>query len=344
VNPVVADDETRLAARSNTLTQGRIMEKQARIFVAGDDTVAGAAILERLHGEGYCNLLGRSPAGPDLTDASDVNTFFAEALPEYVFLAAGRSGGIHLNRICPADLMLDNLRVITNVVPAAHRYGTTKLLYLASSCAYPRIAPQPLAVDSLMTGVLEPTSEAYATAKLAGWQLCNAFRRQYGADFITAFTANAFGPHDDYGPDSGHVIPSLIRRAHEAKMVDESVLTVWGTGKPRREFMYARDLADACVFVMRHYDGAAPINLGIGSDLSIGETARAVARAVGYRGEIRYDPTKPDGAPLKRLNSSPLMALGWRPTINFHDALVETYHWFLENELKGLNRPANAAL
>jgi len=320
------------------------MEKQACIFVAGDDTVAGAAILELLHTQGYCNLLGRSPAGPDLINAIDVNTFFAEAHPEYVFLAAGRSGGIHLNRTCPADLMLDNLRVTTNVVSAAHRYGTRKLLYLASSCAYPKNAPQPLAVDSLMTGFLEPTSEAYAMAKLAGWQLCTAFRRQYDARFITAFTANAFGPHDDYGPDSGHVIPALIRRAHEAKLRDEPALTVWGTGTPRREFIYARDLADACVFVMQHYDETAPINLGIGSDLSIGETARAVADAVGYRGEILYDPTKRDGARLKRLDSSPLRAMGWRPTSDFHDALVATYRWFLENELTRMNRPASAAV
>ncbi len=302
-----------------------------RIFVAGADTLAGAAIVERLRAEGFDNLVGIAPEEVDLTRADEVEYFFRETRPEYVFLAAGKSGGIRRNRDYPADLMLDNLLVATNVIPAAHRHGVTKLLYLASSCAYPKHAPQPLGVESLLTGTLEPTSEAYAVAKLAGWQLCAAYRRQHGDRFVTAFPANPFGPHDDFDPDAGHVIPALIRRAHEAKERDEPSLTVWGTGSPRREFIYARDLADASLFVLRHYDGAEPINLGGGADFSIAETAAAVADAVGYRGRLRFDASKPDGAPLKRLDARKLRALGWQPATEFRCALAETYRWFLQH-------------
>src|SRR5205823_2508516 len=215
-----------------------------------------------------------------------------------------------LNREKPADLMLDNLLAVTSILPAAHESGVKKLLYLASSCAYPRDAAQPMRVESLGTGAVEPTSECYATAKLAGWRLCDAYRRQYGCCFVTAFPANAFGPHDDFTPDGGHVIPALIRRCHEARRRDESPLTVWGTGAPRREFIYSRDLADACLFVMRHHDGDEPINLGSGDTLSIAEVARAVAEVVGYGGRIRFDADRPDGARLKVLDSDKLRGLG----------------------------------
>jgi GDP-L-fucose synthase len=310
------------------------MNRHARIFVAGAGTLAGEAILERLTREGYPNLVGTNPGDPDLTRADEVEDFFADARPDFVFFAAGRSGGIQLNRTCPADLMQDNLITVANVIQAAHRHGTTKLLYLASSCAYPRNAPQPLTVESLLTGPLEPTSEAYAMAKLAGWRLCEAYRRQYGARFITAFPANAFGPHDDFDADSGHVIPALIRRCHEAKECGEPSIQVWGSGTPRREFIFARDLADACLFVMRRYEGIEPINLGVGSDYSIAETAAAVAEVVGYQGRLCFDATKPDGAPLKRLDSSKLHAFGWRPATDFHTALAETYHWFLQQVIR----------
>jgi GDP-L-fucose synthase len=303
----------------------------ARVFVAGGDTLAGAALLELLPDRGYENLVGVGGVEPVLTDAAAVEAFFAAERPEYIFLVGGKSGGIGLNRARPADLMLDNLRSITNVLAAAHRHGVTKLLYLASSCAYPKDAAQPLRVESLMTGPLESTSEPYATAKLAGWKLCEAFRRQYGCRFVTAFPANAFGPHDDFGPDSGHVIPALLRRTHEAKVNGDSAVTVWGTGRPRREFVFSRDLADACLFTMRHYDGDAPINLGGGTDLEVAEVAHTIAQVVSYDGRIVFDCTKPDGAPRKGLDSSALRALGWRPATDFRTAVAETYHWFLRH-------------
>ena len=307
------------------------MNRRHRTFVAGGDTLAGAALLDLLRERGC--VVGAPPAEPDLTDPRQVDDFFGDVRPERVFLVAGKSGGIGLNRARPADLMLDNLLVTANVLQASQRYGVSKLLYLASSCAYPKDALQPLRVESLTTGPPEPTSEAYATAKLAGWKLCDAYRRQYGSRFVTAFPANPFGPHDDFGADSGHVLPALIRRAHEAKARGEPTLTVWGTGTPRREFLFSRDLADACLFVMDRYDGGTPINLGAGVDLSIAEAARAVAEVVGYRGRLVFDGTRPDGAPLKRLDSSPLWALGWRPKYDFLPALSETYHWFLQHEV-----------
>jgi GDP-L-fucose synthase len=306
----------------------------ACIYVAGGATLVGAALLERLRDAGYRRLAGVPPDEPDLTDARQVEDFFAEARPEYVFLAAGKSGGIRANQTRPAELMLDNLLATAHVIDAARRHGAVKLLYLASSCSYPRHAPQPLRVGDLMTGPPEPTSAAYATAKLAGWQLCAAYRQQYGANFVTAFPADAFGPHDDFSRDGGHVIPALVRKAHEAKVRGEPELTVWGTGTPQREFIYSRDLADACLFVMRRYDGPGPINLGGGTDLSVAEAARAVAEVVGYRGRLRFDASKPDGMPLKALDSGPLRALGWRPSTDFRSALAETYDWFLHHVVK----------
>jgi GDP-L-fucose synthase len=307
------------------------VNREACIFVAGGRTLAGAAILDRLRETGHHNLVGTPPDEPDLTVAAQVDDFFGESRPEYVFLVAGRSGGIQLNRTRPAELMLDNLLVTAHVVDSAWRHGVKKLLYLASSCSYPKQAPQPMRVDSLMTGPLEPTNAAYAMAKLAGWQLCAAYRRQHGACFVTAVPANAFGPHDDFGCDTGHVIPSLMRRAHEAKLRGDRELTIWGTGAPRREFIYARDLADACLLVMRHYGAPAPINLGVGSELSIAEIARAIANVVGFRGRLLFDAQRPDGMPRKILDSSDLHALGWHQATDLQMALAETYHWFQQH-------------
>jgi len=309
-----------------------------RIFVAGGDTLPGAALLDLLPAEEFGSLVGVGPDEPDLTDALAVNSFFAAERPEVVFLVGGPSGGIGLNRARPADLMLANLQVATNVLDAAHRYGVRKLLYLASSCAYPREAPQPLSPRSLGTGPLEPTSAPYATAKLAGAVLCDAYRRQYGSNFITAFPANPFGPGDDFGADSGHVIPALIRRAHEAAKHGDSVLSVWGSGTPRREFLFSRDLASACLFALENYDGDAPLNLGGGTVLSIAEAARVVADVVGFRGRLAFDTSKPDGAPLKALDSSVLRGLGWAPATTFRDAVEETYHWFLHHVTEGVCR------
>jgi GDP-L-fucose synthase len=303
-----------------------------RVFVAGGDTLPGAALLDLLPAEGFTDLVGVGPDEPDLTDALAVNSFFASEKPEWVFLVGGPSGGIGLNRARPADLMLANLQVVTNVLDAAQRHGVRRLLYLASSCAYPREAPQPLSPASLGTGPLEPTSAPYATAKLAGAVLCDAYRRQYGSKFITAFPANPFGPGDDFGADSGHVIPALIRRAHEAAERGDNVLSVWGGGTPRREFLFGRDLASACLFALRNYDGDAPLNLGGGTVLSIAEAARVVCDVVGFRGRLAFDTSKPDGAPLKALDASVLFGMGWKPATGFREAVRETYHWFLHHE------------
>lgn len=310
------------------------MNQNSRIYVAGGGTLLGAALLERLRAEGCTRLVGVPPDEPDLTAAGQVEDFFGEYRPEYVFFAAGKSGGIGLNQARPAELMFDNLLAAAHVMHAAHTHGAAKLLYLASSCIYPRHAPQPLRAESVMNGPLEPTNAAYATAKLAGWQLCAAYRQQYGARFISAIPANSFGPGDDFSPESGHVIPALMRRMHEARVRGEAEVTVWGTGMPRREFISSRDLADACLFVMRNCEGPEPINLGGGIDLSIAEAAQAIAAIVGYRGRLRFDAGKPDGMPLKMLDSSPLRALGWKPSVEFSAALAETYSWFLQHVVK----------
>lgn len=309
------------------------MNREARVFVAGGNTLLGRALIDLFRDEGAARPVGVE-GEPDLTDADTTAAFFAGTRPEVVFLCAGLSGGIGLNRAKPVELMRDNLLCTLNVLDAAKRFGVSKLVYLASSCAYPKHAPQPMRVGSLGEGPMEPTSEAYSTAKFAGWKLCDAYRREYGCRFVTAFPANAFGPHDDFSADGGHVIPALIRRAHDAKARGDAELVVWGSGTPRREFVYSRDLARACQFVASHYDGEAPINLGGGTDLSIADVARAVVEVVGFRGHLRFDTSKPDGAPLKALDSAPLLQMGWRPTTAFRTALEETYHWFLRHRTR----------
>ena len=304
------------------------MNRLSRVFVAGADSLIGAALLDLLPERGFLNLVGVGVYEPDLTDAGAVDEFFKKMRPEFVFLVGGKSGGIGLNRARPADLMLDNLRIATNVLDAAARTGVEKLLYLASSCAYPKLAPQPLRVESLLQGPVEPTSESYATAKLAGWKLCEAIRKQHGCRFIVGFPANAFGPYDDFGSESGHVIPALIRRMHEAKQRGFHEVNIWGTGSPRREFIYSNDLADACLFALKHYDGEAPINLGGGTDVSIADAAKVVAEVVGFRGTLDFDTSKPDGAPLKALDSTALLDMGWKPSTDFRTAIQETYRWY----------------
>jgi len=306
------------------------MRKHAIIYVAGGQTPIGAAILRQLKQQGYTNIVGKPGEEPDLTDATSVDEFFSRLLPEYVFMAAGKSGGILPNQRYPADLMLDNLLVECNVIRAAYQHRVKKLLYLASSCCYPRHCPQPMRVESLLTGSLEPTNEAYAVAKIAGIKLCQAYRQQYGANFIIGIPANAFGPGDDFSPEDSHVIAALIRKMHEAKLSDAPFVEVWGTGTPRREFIYADDLADACLFIMQKYDDTEPINLGGGTDTSIGELAQLVKEVVGYEGELRFDRSRPDGMPLKVLDSSSLMAMGWNQVTSFRDAVSATYNWFRE--------------
>ena len=308
------------------------MTPRTRIYVAGGATLVGRALIEQLRNAGQHHLVGLPPHEPDLTSMSHVDHFFATARPEIVFVAAGRAGGILANQSFPAELMLDNLLVSAHVIAAAFQHGVEKLLYLGSSCLYPRHAAQPLRPETLHTGSLEPTSAAYATAKLAGLTLCQAYRRQHGAPFITAIPANAFGPHDEFHEHTGHVIPALIRRLHDAKVRQERTCAIWGTGRARREFIFAPDLADACLFVIDRWDDKEPINLGSGQDLSIAELAALIAEVVDYRGELRFDHARPDGAPRKCLDSSVLFALGWRPATALRASLEVTYAWFLEQQ------------
>ena len=302
------------------------------VFVAGAETLVGEALARRLSEHGFNRLVGIDQPLPDLRDARAVDGFFAEHRPEFVFLAAGKSAGIAGNQKFPAELMLDNLRIACNVVDAAYRHGVVKLLYVASSCTYPKLAPQPMRVESLLSGPLEPTNEAYALAKLAGIKLCEAYRRQYGARMIAAIPANGFGLADHFDARDAHVIPSMLRKMHDAKAERAPTVELWGTGRARREFVFADDLADACLFAMQHYEDSAPINLGGGCDLSIRELAETVQDVVQYEGELRFDASKPDGMPLKALESSALAALGWRPTTPFREALEKTYRWFLTHE------------
>jgi GDP-L-fucose synthase len=309
-----------------------MMEKGARIYVAGHGTLVGAAVIHELERQGYELLLGASEEELDLTDPGAVEVFFARSSPEYVFLVGGKSGGIKANRKYPAELMRDNLLAECHVIHSAHRHRVRKLLYLASSCVYPRLCPQPMSVEALMTGPLEPTNEAYALAKIAGLALCQAYRQQYGVNFVCAIPANAFGPGDDFSEEDSHVIAALMRRMHEAKVLGKKSVEIWGSGSARREFIFADDLANACVFTMRRYAGVEPINVGVGSDLSVRELAELIQEVVGYSGELRFDSSQPDGMPAKLLDSSRLRTMGWEPKTSFRSALAATYRWFLENE------------
>lgn len=309
------------------------MERHSQIYVAGGDTLVGAALLRELKRQGFTNLVGEPPTEPDLTNKVEVDEFFRIHNIEYVFLAAGKAAGIRGNQLYPATLMLDNLFVECHVIDAAHRFGAKKLLYLASCCTYPKLCPQPMAVSSLMTGPMEPTNEAYALAKMAGITLCQAYAREHKSNFIVGIPANIFGTDDHFTADGGHVIPALIARLHAAKLEDKPTVEIWGTGNARREFLFADSLADAALFAMREYsDTQTPLNLGGGEDLSIRETAEAIQEVVGYQGDLVFDVTKPDGMPLKSLDSSPLLRMGWQPRTTFVAALAETYEAFLRGE------------
>ena len=305
------------------------MHKDARIFIADDHGLIGEAIRTRLRADGYENLVG-DPGKPSLIDAREVEAFFSRTLPEYVFAVGGKSGGIGANQKLPADLMLNNLLVDCHVIDSACRCGVKKLLYMGSSCCYPRACLQPMQVSSLMTGVLESTNEAYATAKLAGIKLSQAYRQQHGIDMISAIPANVFGPGDDFGVEDSHVIAALMVKMHQAKLSQADNVEVWGSGSPRREFIYVADVADAAIFLMNQYSSSVPINLGSGSDTSIREIAELIKEVVGFSGELRFNPKKPDGMPLKSLDSSELFALGWQPKISLRLGLEKTYQWYLD--------------
>jgi GDP-L-fucose synthase len=306
-----------------------MMDQTASIFVAGHRGLAGGAIVRRLRQAGFENLLLRTHRELDLTDAAAVDAFFARERPAYVFLAAARVGGIHANNTYPVDFLRDNLQIEINVIDAAYRHGVTKLLFLGSSCIYPKFAPQPMPEDCLLTGALEPTNEWYAVAKIAGIKLCQAYRRQHGFNAISLMPTNLYGPGDNFHLANSHVLPALIRKFHEAKAAGASEVVVWGSGTPRREFLHVDDLADACVFLMQRYDDERIVNVGVGEDVSILELATLVQRVVGFEGRIVLDPSKPDGTPRKLLDVSRINALGWRARIGLEDGIRETYRWFL---------------
>jgi GDP-L-fucose synthase len=301
-----------------------------RIYVAGSETLVGKALLRRLDSAGYFNVVDTSSVEPDLTDGASVNAYFEATRPNYVFLAAGKSGGIRANQKYPADLMLNNLLIQCQIIRSAQRHGARKLLYVASSCSYPRSSPQPMQVRSLMTGPLESTSEAYAMAKIAGIKLCQAYQQQHGADMISVIPGDVFGPGDDFGLEDSHVIAALIRKMHQAKIDGAPTVEVWGSGLPRREFIFVDDVADAAIFLMQSYSDPTPVNLGNGSEISIKDIAELIRKVVAYNGQLRFDYTKPDGMPLKALDSSELMAMGWRPKVSLERGLEETYRWFLD--------------
>jgi len=305
------------------------MDKASRVYVAGHRGLVGSAIMRRLGGEGFVNLIVRTRTELDLTSQAAVEAFFREERPEYVFLAAAEVGGILANQTFPGDFIRENLLIQTNVIDQAYRYGVKKLLFLGSSCIYPRLAPQPLREEYLLTGPLEPTNQPYAVAKIAGIEMCRAYRRQYGFQAICAMPTNLFGPGDNFDPTTAHVIPALMRRFHEAKVSGASHVPIWGTGSPRREFLHVDDLADACLFLMQQYDDPEPINVGTGVDITIRDLAALVARVVGFAGDITFDASKPDGTPRKLLDVSRITAMGWRPRIVLEDGLAQTYAWYV---------------
>ena len=310
------------------------MDRNARIYVAGHRGLVGSSILRRLKDEGYSGLITRTHKELELMSQADVGVFFEQEKPEFVFLAAARVGGILANNNYPAEFIYENLVVQTNVIHAAYKAGVKKLLFLGSSCIYPRECSQPMKEEYLLSGKLETTNEPYAIAKIAGIKMCQAYNRQYGTNFVAVMPTNLYGPGDNFDLETSHVLPALIRKFHEAKFPkaerpEAGEVTIWGTGAPRREFLYVDDLADACVFIMNHYDGNEMINIGVGKDISIKELADLIGEVVGFEGTIRYDRTKPDGTPRKLLDVSRLQSLGWRDKTSLREGIQKTYAWYV---------------
>src|SRR5881394_2319230 len=307
------------------------MQKSEKIFVAGHRGMVGSALIRAFEAAGFSKLLKRDRSQLDLGDDAAVTKFFAKEKPEVVIFAAAKVGGIKANNEQPVEFLLENLRVQNNVIAAAHESGVRKLLFLGSSCIYPKLAPQPIPESALLSGPLEPTNEAYAIAKIAGIKLCQAFAREYGANFISAMPTNLYGPNDNFDLETSHALAALLRKAHEAKTRKDRELIVWGTGKPRREFLHVDDLASACLLLLEKYDSPEIINVGCGEDSSIRELAELICEVVGFDGELAWDTTKPDGTPRKLLDVTKLRALGWKPAIPLRDGIKRTYNWFVAN-------------
>jgi GDP-L-fucose synthase len=306
------------------------IDRASRVYVAGHRGLVGSATWRHLEAEGFTDLVGRTSAELDLRDRDSVFAFFSDQSPDVVVLAAAKVGGIMANSTRPADFLSDNLRIQVNVLDAAVEHRVRQLLFLGSSCIYPKLAPQPIREDSLLTGHLEPTNDAYAIAKIAGVLQVQALRRQHGVPYISAMPTNLYGPGDNFDLQNGHVLPAMIRRFHEAKLSGASPVTLWGTGTPRREFLHVDDLARAALFLLENYDAPEPINVGIGEDITVRELAQTVAGLVGYEGDLAWDASKPDGTPQKLLDVSKLTELGWKPRISFEAGVRSTYRWFVE--------------
>jgi GDP-L-fucose synthase len=309
------------------------MQKNERIFVAGHKGLVGSAIVRKLQAEGYPNLILRSHKELDLMRQAEVEAFFRREKPEYVFLVAAKVGGILANNTYPATFIYENLLIESNVIHSAYAAGTKKLLFLGSSCIYPRDCAQPMKEEYLLSGKLEPTNEPYAIAKIAGIRMCQSYNRQYGTKFVSVMPTNVYGPEDNFDLETSHALPALIRKFHDAKMEGNNVVTVWGSGTPRREFLHVDDLADACLFIMKHYDENEMINIGVGKDITISELSALIKQIVEFNGEIRYDNSKPDGTPRKLLDVSRLDALGWQPKIPLREGIEMTYRWYVEEEM-----------
>ncbi|HEY8388068.1 MAG TPA: GDP-L-fucose synthase [Parasegetibacter sp.] len=305
------------------------MELKSKIYIAGHRGMVGSAIMRRLSKAGYMNIVTRTSAELDLTNQAAVNEFFEKEKPDYVFLAAAKVGGILANNSFRAEFLYNNLMIESNVIHASYLNGVKKLLFLGSSCIYPKLAPQPLKEEYLLTGELEPTNEPYAIAKIAGIKLCDAYRSQYGCNFISVMPTNLYGPNDNYDLNNSHVLPALIRKFHEAKVNNLPDVTLWGSGTPKREFLHADDLADACFFLMREYDEPGLINIGVGEDIAIKDLALMIREIVGYEGEIVHDLSKPDGTPRKLMDVSKLTALGWKASVSLKDGITRTYQEYV---------------
>lgn len=301
------------------------------IFVAGHRGLVGSAVVRELQSNGYEKILTRTHAELDLTNAADVRNFFMQERPQLVVLAAAKVGGIKANNDFPVEFLLDNLKIQNNVIESAYVSGVRKLLFLGSSCIYPKFAPQPIQESSLLSSALEPTNEPYALAKIAGIKLCQAYAREYGSNFISAMPTNLYGPGDNFDLQSSHVLPALLRKVHDARMSGAAEVPVWGSGNPRREFLHVEDLARACRFLLENYDSPEIVNLGCGEDVTIRELAETICDVVGFKGNLVFDPTKPDGTPRKLLDISRIKSLGWTPRISLRDGIAQTYQWYLEN-------------
>lgn len=315
------------------------MEKESKIFVAGHRGLVGSALVRRLHAKGYKNLITKSRDELDLIDQKAVELFMKWERPDYVFVAAAKVGGIHANSTYPAEFALSNLQIQNNLIDFSHRFEVKKLLFLGSSCIYPKFAKQPINEDELLAGKLEPTNDAYAIAKIAGIMMCKSYNRQYGTNFISCMPTNLYGPGDNYHPQDSHVLPALIRRFHEAKEHGDEVITVWGTGNPLREFLYSEDLADACIYLMQNYDESEIVNIGSGQEVSIRELAKTIKEIVGFDGKLEFDESKPDGTPRKLLDCGKINKLGWKAQISLSDGISRAYEDFKkrleEGTLKG---------